>query len=117
MKDILLDASGDLTFNDSGDIQFTDSVSQAIAIRLKWFQNEWRLGPELGIPYYEEAFIKNPSTVLLEERMRTAISEVKEVEEIEELTLSLNRTTRKLNVYFKVKTAINYAEGRLSIDV
>ena len=54
MKDLLLDESGDLLLDETGDIQFTDSITQAIAIRLRWFLNEWKLGPELGIPYYEE---------------------------------------------------------------
>ncbi len=117
MKDILLDESGDLKLTPTGDIQFTDSVSQAIAIRLRWFLNEWKLGPDLGIPYYEEAFVKNPSLILLEDRMRDAIYDVEEVEEVEDLTLKLDALLRKLSVAYRVMAGKSSIEGRLTLDV
>ena len=117
MKDILLDDKGDLKLSETGDIQFTDSVKQAIAIRLRWFQNEWKLGPELGIPYYEEAFVKNPSLVLLEDLMRDAILDVEEVTGVENLVLTLDRYLRKLSVSYKVHAGQSSIEGRLTLDV
>lgn len=117
MKDILLDESGDIKLDSAGDIQFTDSVIQAIAIRLRWFENEWKLGPSLGIPYYEETFIKNPSTLLIEDRILEAIYDVKEVENIENLTLKLDGRSRKLTVTYRVKAGDNAIEGRLTLDV
>lgn len=117
MKDILLDDNGDLKLSASGDIQFTDSVKQAIAIRLRWFQNEWKLGPELGIPYYEEAFVKNPSLVLLEDLMRDAILDVDEVTDVENLVLSLDRYLRKLSVSYRIYAGQSSIEGRLTLDV
>jgi len=117
MKDILLDDNGDLNLSDTGDIQFTDSVKQAIAIRLRWFQNEWKLGPELGIPYYEEVFIKNPSTLLLEDRIMEAIYDVDEVDDIESLVLNLDRYTRVLSITYRVIAGEEAIEGRLTLDV
>jgi len=117
MKDLLLDESGDLLLDETGDIQFTDSITQAIAIRLRWFLNEWKLGPELGIPYYEEVFVKNPSTLLLEDRMLDAIYDVEEVTDVEDFRVSLNTTTRKLTVIYKVLAGEISIEGRLTLDV
>lgn len=117
MKDILLDRSGDIKLDAKGDLQFTDSVSQAIAIRLRWFQNEWKLGPALGIPYYEEVFIKNPSTLLLEDRIMEAIYDVDEVDDIESLVLNLDRYTRVLTVTYRVIAGDEAIEGRLTLDV
>lgn len=117
MKDLLLDESGDLLLDETGDIQFTDSITQAIAIRLRWFLNEWKLGPELGIPYYEEVFVKNPSTFLIEDRMLDAIYDVEEVTDVEDFRVSLNATTRKLLVIYKVLAGEISIEGRLTLDV
>lgn len=117
MKDLLLDGSGDLLLDEFGDIQFTDSVKQAIEIRIRWFANEWKLGPSLGIPYYEEIFTKNPSEQLIEERMREAISDVEEVEEILSFSLSLDRMLRKLKVDYAVSLKENTIEGSVTVNV
>lgn len=117
MKDLLLNDSGDLFLNELGDIQFTDSVKQAIEIRLKWFAKEWKLGPDLGIPYYDDVFVKNPSEQLIEERMREAISDVEEVDEILSFTLAVDRILRKLKVVYAVSSKENTIEGSLTVNV
>ena len=117
MKDILLNGNGDVLLNEKGDIQFTDSVKQAIEIRLKWFSNEWKLGPDFGIPYYEEVFVKNPSTMLIEEKMRDAIMDVDEVEDIVSFNMSLDKTLRKLKVAYVVSVSESLIEGSVNIDV
>ena len=117
MKDILLNGNGDVLLNESGDIQFTDSVKQAIDIRLKWFSKEWKLGPDFGIPYYEEVFVKNPSTMLIEEKMRDAIMDVDEIEDIISFNMSLDKALRKLTVTYVVSVSENQIEGSVNIDV
>lgn len=117
MKDILLDDNGDLKLSATGDIQFTDSVKQAIAIRLRWFQNEWKLGLDFGIPYYDEVFIKNPSLLLLEDRMLDAVYEVEEVTDVELFKLEIDHRLRKLFVTYRVKAGQSSIEGRLTLDV
>lgn len=117
MKDILLDDYGDLKLTASGDIQFTDSVRQAIAIRLRWFQNEWKLGPDYGIPYYDEVFVKNPSLLLLEDRMLDAVYDVKEVTDVELFKLDIDHRLRKLYVTYRVVAGQSSIEGRLTLDV
>ena len=117
MKDLLLDDSGDLLLNELGDIQFTDSVKQAIEIRIRWFAKEWKLGPDFGIPYFDEVFIKNPSEQLIEERMREAISEVEEVDEILSFSLFIDKILRKLEVVYAVSTEENIIEGSVTVNV
>ena len=116
MKDLLLDSAGDLLLDEKGDIQFTDSVSQAINIRLQWFANEWKLGPEFGVPYYEDVFVKNPSELLIEENMRNAIMDVDEVEDIISFNMSLDRKLRKLTVTYVVSVGKNLVEGSVNIN-
>ena len=54
MLDIMLDADGDIKVSATGDISKTESVRQAVLVRLRWLYSEWRLGPELGFPWFEE---------------------------------------------------------------
>ena len=85
MVDILLTRDGDLKLNETGDIDITNSVRQAIQIRLRWFRTEWRLGPELGIPYFEEILVKNPVENRIKNIFREALLEVDGVKEVKKI--------------------------------
>lgn len=117
MKDLLLNQIGDLLLDKNGDIQFTDSISQAINIRIRWFAKEWKLGPDLGIPYYDDIFKKNPSYELIEEKMRDAIMDVDEVEDVVSFSMSTDYYLRKLKVTYVVSVGENLIEGSVQIDV
>lgn len=117
MKDLLLNVKGDLLLDKNGDIQITDSISQAINIRLRWFANEWKLGPDLGIPYYDDTFVKNPSYELIEEKMRDAILDVEEVDDVTSFSMSMDTIRRKLYVTYVVLVGDKSSEGSVQIDV
>lgn len=90
MKDIQLTSNGDLFVNpQTGDIEITDSVAQAIRIRLLWFWQEWRLGTQYGVPYYEDVLVKNPSIIRIKQVIREAIMSVKEVSALKELEVEM----------------------------
>lgn len=76
MVDIRLDKNGDIDVSAVGDISLTDSVRQAVLIRLRWIYDEWRLGPEMGFPWFEEVFVKNPNTVKIRQLIRDEIMQV-----------------------------------------
>ncbi len=116
MKDLLLDANGDLLFT-NGDVSFTDSVVQAIKIRLKWFAGEWRINTEYGMPYYEDVFIKNPNRVLLEERIREEILSVEEVNEVKSVSISIDTKTRAATITFTVVVNGIQTGGEVEVDV
>jgi hypothetical protein len=97
VKDILLTPTGDIYINvATGDIEITDSVEQAIKIRLLWFWGEWRLGPEFGMPYFEEILVKSPNKLRIRQLFREAILDVAEVDSVEELQAALEPSTRVL---------------------
>ncbi len=79
MLDIMLGKDGDIAVSETGDISLTQSVKQAILIRLRWIFKEWRLGPELGFPWFEEVFVKNPNTGKIKQLVRDEILKVNEV--------------------------------------
>ena len=79
MLDIRLDEDGDLYLTEDGDIAAAESVRQAIRVRLRWIQGEWRLGYELGFPWFEQVFVKNPNTAKIRQLLRAEILSVEEV--------------------------------------
>ena len=79
MVDIKLNRDGDIDVSAIGDISLTESVRQAVLIRLRWIYDEWRLGPELGFPWFEEVFVKNPNTVKIRSLIRDEIMQVEGV--------------------------------------
>ena len=79
VTDILLGNDGDIVVSDTGDITLTKSVRQAILIRLRWIYREWRLGPEMGFPWFEEVFVKNPNIAKIKRLIRNEIMQVEGV--------------------------------------
>jgi hypothetical protein len=117
LKDILLCADGDLFISDQGDICLTDSVSQAIQIRLRWFLQEWRLGPMLGLPYYEEVFVKNPNLPRIQQIIRDEIMTVAEVTDALNVSVEVNAITRQAAIYFEAVTTEEIIRGEVCINV
>ena len=98
MLDFKLTNSGDLELTDGGDILTTDSVCQAVRIRLLWFLDEWRLGPDMGFPYFENVFVKNPSESKIRHLIRETVMSVDEVTDVTEISFSVNNRTREANI-------------------
>ena len=115
MKDLLIDKNGDLVVNMTTGVTITDSVAQAIAIRLKWFFNEWRFAPQYGVPYFEEILIKNPNSLRVRQIIRDEIMSVEEVEAVTNLNISL-KPDRTASVTFSVVAAGNQSEMEVLIN-
>lgn len=86
MVDIFLNSKGDIEVSENGDIALTDNITQAIKIRLKWIYNEWRLGPELGLQWFESIFVKNPEMDNIKQIIR---QEIINVEGVDDATVEL----------------------------
>lgn len=117
MKDLRLTEDGDLYITENGDVQFTDSVLQAIKIRLKWFLAEWRINTNYGMPYYDKVFVKNPSTALIEDRIRTEILSVDGVQTIESISVVIDKTTRVATIQFKVVAQEQVINEEVKVNV
>ena len=105
MLDILLTRDGDLNINDWGDISLTNSVRQAIRIRLLWFFQEWRFAPGLGVPYWEEVFVKNPNIGRIRRHVRDQVMSVEEVQGVSNIIIDLNHATRWALITFDAALA------------
>ena len=95
MTDIMLDKAGDIKVSAVGDISLTESVRQEVLIRLRWIYQEWRLGPTMGFPWFEEVFVKNPNTVKIRQLIRDEIMQVEGVTAAEVISVDYNRAKRE----------------------
>lgn len=102
MVDILLDADGDIFLTPDGDISVVDNIRQAVLIRLRWIAGEWRLGPGLGFPWYEEVFVKNPNIPKLRSLIREEILAVEGVTGAEITDMIYDGKYRSLTVRYKI---------------
>jgi len=104
MLDLLLTSDGDLDVDATGDISTTESVIQAVSVRLRWFSEEWRLGPSLGFPYFDEVFVKNPNLTKIKYLLRDLVLDVDGVSGVSsvEISTDLKERTAKISIVFTV---------------
>lgn len=98
MLDFKLTEDGDLELTEEGDILTTESICQAVRVRLRWFLEEWRLGPKMGFPYFEEVFVKNPSEAKIRHLVRETVMSVDGVTDVESIEYSTDRKTRSSTI-------------------
>lgn len=98
MIDLKLDKTGDLELTQLGDILPTDSIAQAVRVRLLWFFKGWRLGPDLGFPYFEYLFVKNPNEAKLRHLIRETVMEVEGVTDVTDITFTVDRKQRTATI-------------------
>ena len=114
MLDIFL-KDGDISLSEEGDIILTESVRQAARVRLQWFLEEWRLGPKLGLPYFEEVFIKNPNIPKIKKMISDTILEIDNVDSVTEVTITVDSKTRAATVHFTFTAGAEVIEEEVAL--
>jgi hypothetical protein len=102
--DIRLTKSGDLDLTDMGDIQLTESIQQDILIHLRWIFEEWRLGPEFGLPYFQDILVKNPNIEIIKRDIVNEILKCDKVVRASIEDINYNPADRTLKVIYKAET-------------
>lgn len=80
-----------------------DAIRQHLTIRLGFFLGEWFLNTLLGVPYYEQVFIKIPNTNAVRAIFREVIEETPGVIQCNDLVLDYDGATRALSVSFSAQ--------------
>lgn len=79
-----------------------EEVIQNLRQNLRTFFGEWFLNQGLGVPYFQDVFIKNPSPVSIEAAFKNAILNTIGVRELIEFDLNLDSAHRELSYTFSV---------------
>lgn len=115
MNDLAFDNSGDLLI-ENFDISFVsgiDQIVQNLAFRLRFFQGEWYLDIDAGIPYYEDFFIKAPNQIRIESLLKQEIIDTVGVLELTDFSSDFNSSLRRFSVIFSASTN----EGIINLEV
>ncbi len=103
MNDVQMTRDGDLCIC-SNDIQSTDSIEQGIYIRLRWWFNEWKFGPDYGVKYFENVFVKNPNKMLIISDISAQLISVDGVKSVDDLVVAIDYKARKASIKYTVTT-------------
>lgn len=119
MTDFKLSKDGDLYISPIGDIAITESVCQTVKIRLRWFLGEWRIIPQIGFPYFEDVFIKNPSESKIRHLIREEIMSIAEVKDVTKIDFSIDKRTRsaKIGIEFSANGEMYYEEVECNCQI
>lgn len=103
MSTFAQDTNGDLLVTNGKIALITDPAS-AGALRLRnqfqIFLGEWFLDSRIGMPYYQEVFVKNPNLGVLSQLFRGVILKTPGVKSVDRLQVTFNNATRNANVSF-----------------
>lgn len=108
-----------LKLNDGGDLDLSggalslisgplESV-QKLRIRLQFFLGEWFLDQNIGIPYYERIFLKNPNLVDIQGIFRKTAESTPGIATSDSWDLRYDNTTRTLAVSASLTTTTGEA--------
>lgn len=125
MVDLKLDPlnANDIEFvdDDFGLTSDGDAIRQHVLIRLKFFQGEYFLNQNEGVPYYQQILIKNPRLSVIRALLQETILETPGISSISDFELSLNTSSRLLEVSFTATTdlgeILDFSEEFLIGDV
>lgn len=112
MIDLLLDSEVDIVVANY-DLQLvngSDELAQHLAIRLRFFTNDWFLDITAGIPYYDDFFIKNPNQIRIESLLKDEILGTRGITEITSFSSDFTAQSRRFSVVFEAladQTPIN----------
>jgi len=103
MSDLALDpVDRDLLVEDSKLVIIDGDAAlvQHLIIRYNFFLGEWKLDTELGIPYFQEIFIKNPKSLTVRNIFRGVALGTPGIASLARFDLDLEPETRELAVTF-----------------
>lgn len=115
--DLQLDTTGDLELTSAGDdlvlVDGGEAIAQDVRTRLRTFQGEWFLNPDIGMPYFQKILGQKPRYAFLVAIFTDAISQTPGIIKISDLVLDFNGEDRILSVNFKADSTagpIEYKE-------
>lgn len=106
MIDFKQDSTGDISFSSQG-FSLVDGVSQIaqnVAIRLRTFLGEYYLNTDVGLPYYEDIFVKPANEIRVDSLFKNEILETTGILELVSYKSSFDDITRAYSIAFSART-------------
>lgn len=94
------DGDIDVTSNSPYLVTGVDEVEQLLRQRLRTFYGEWFLDTEIGVPYFQDIFQKNPNPVSIESAFKNVILNTPGFQELSEFQLDIDASLRSLTLTF-----------------
>lgn len=91
-----------------------DETVQFLIQRLKLFLGEWFLDETLGLPYFDEVFVKNPDPIALDSIFKTYILKSPGVLELTAFSLDFDTPTRTLSIRGTIRALDGEADFSVS---
>lgn len=79
-------------------------TAQKLTNRFQFFLGEWFLDTRLGVPYYQNVFVKNPDLNLIGQLFQRVITQTPNVASLTTAALNFINSSRELTAQFVVKT-------------
>lgn len=106
VEDELYVKDGDLVV-----VRGSAAIAQDLSMRLRFFQGEWFLNAEAGMPYFTQTLGKGPRLAAVRAVVRRELLATPGVDEVLQLDLTLDRAERQLSITFRVSTAFGEIQG------
>jgi hypothetical protein len=96
----------DITNGSPSLITGRDAIHQHLKIRILWFQGEWFLSPDLGIPYFSRIFIRNVNEADVVSIYTNVTANTPGIKSVDSVTLDPDFESREVTITIKA-TDIN----------
>lgn len=120
LRDIAIDSVTDeLVFAD-GDLQFVsgkDSIVSDAKARLRFFQGEWFLDLNAGMPYFQSILVKAPNMAVVNAAYRDTLSQTEGVIAVNSLSVDYTPSGRSLQVTFSISTDVGVINQSVQVPV
>ena len=87
-----------------------DRVRQHLRIRLWFFLGEWYLNTGVGVPFFEEIFVKAPNIPRIENILKVVILETPDVTELLKFVVDYSAQQRTFDLDFRANTTFGEIE-------
>ena len=113
--DLQLDSDFDLDLveGDLALIEGLDAIRQHVRQRLQLFLGEWFLDITVGVPYFQNVYVKNPNFIVVEALFRDRVLSTPGIDEVNSFDFDYDNNTRQLSVSFAATTIngdLNFSE-------
>lgn len=106
MSSFQLDTDGDLdvTGNELTLTEEAEAIRQHLQVKFQLFLGEWFLDEDVGVPWFQEILIKQPSFIVVQEILKNVILDTPGVIAITRFQFDFDSSTREASLSFECLT-------------